>query len=576
MSDNIISFTINGTKISARPGQSVLEAARDNGISIPALCYHPDLDIKENCRLCLVEVKGKNGIFTSCSLKAEDGMEIFSDTPAVRNLVKTNLELIFGQHRVECEDCLLYGRCELLRLAKEYKVKVKKFQYRKKDAKIYNFDSSVSLDLTKCIDCKNCLDVCKKQQCGFYEFKNGSEEGFFGICPTSEKKRDCIYCGQCIAHCPVGAIEAPSEFERCEEPFLLKGKTVVVAIAPSIRVSIGELFNLPYGAIVTQQLIGAIKKIPNVRHVFDVSTGADFTTVFEADEAIERIRKNERLPMFSSCCPAWVKYAEFYRPDILEKFTAARSPQIMLGGILKTHWAKKMNLKPEDVVVVSIMPCVAKKYECLRPELKINGLNPVDYVLTTRELAFVLRKHKIDLKKVKPEPPSCPLCSPSGAGVIYGQSGGVSESALRTIYEKLTGRPLENFSFQDHPTIKRVRIAKIMAGQQEIRVCAVNTMEAAKEILDELKQNPSAYHYVEVMSCYGGCIGGGGQPLPIDEQIRKKRAAALLTEDKNLPHRAAHRNPEVETILKESFGDYAKRQSVFQTHYQKKEKENNF
>ncbi|HNY97506.1 MAG TPA: [Fe-Fe] hydrogenase large subunit C-terminal domain-containing protein, partial [Candidatus Pacearchaeota archaeon] len=196
--------------------------------------------------------------------------------------------------------------------------------------------------------------------------------------------------------------------------------------------------------------------------------------------------------------------------------------------------------------------------------------------LTTRELAFVLRKHKIDLKKVKPEVPSCPLCSPSGAGVIYGQSGGVSESALRTIYEKLAGKPLENFSFQDHPTIKRARIAKIMAGQQEIRVCAVNTMEAAKEILDELKQNPSAYHYVEVMSCYGGCIGGGGQPLPMDENIRRKRAAALLAEDKKLPHRAAHCNPEVETILRESFGDGAKRQAVFQTHYRQKEKENNF
>lgn len=567
---------IDGQKCQAKKGQTILQIAKQNNIDIPALCYHPDLCVKANCRLCVVQIKGRNGLHASCSIVAEPGMEIETHTHEIYQVRQDNLEFLIGQHKIECDDCLLKLRCPLLNYAKKYRAKLTRFPNRKVGKREYDFGPAIHFDPAKCIDCRNCVEMCEKQCVKFFDV--GKNEDFWEVVPTKDPKRDCIYCGQCITHCPVGALEAVGEYEQTAKPLeLLKEgkKHVVVGFAPAIRASIGELFDLPHGTIATGQLIHALKKL-GFKDAFDVSSAADITTIEEADEVIARVKENKPLPMMSSCCPAWVKWLEFFAPEWLPYLTTARSPQIMLGGLLKTYWAKKNNIKPEDIYLVSIMPCTAKKYEATRPELALDGLKPVDQVWTTRELAWILKKNKIDLRKMPSSEPCTTLCTPSGAGVIYGKSGGVTESAMRTIFEKLTQKPLQNFKFEPHKNIKYAFVAQAQAGDLTLRVVAVSTMEAAKKILEEIKQKPNYYHYLEVMACPDGCIGGGGQPMPVDENIRHLRANALKKIDESKPVRAAHLNPEVAGIYKEFLHDRHVAHKILHTKYQPKKKENNF
>ncbi len=570
MTNNKIEIIINGNKISAESGQSVLEIARKNNIDIPALCYHPDLEVKSNCRLCLVTVKGKEGLYTSCSLKAEDGMEIITESPEIFRTVKTNLELLFAQHCEECTDCIWNFNCYFLELAKKYNVKIARFDDRKKDWPVYQFGPALQFDSSKCIDCRNCVEVCHKQGIDFLEVKE--KNGLKQILPTSDKNKDCIYCGQCIVHCPVGAFEAIGEFEEVEEPLLDKSKKVVFQFAPSIRSSIGEEFGLPHGSVVTDQLAGAIKQL-GVDRVFDVSVGADFTTYEEANELAERIEKNKHLPMFTSCCPAWVKYVEFNRPELIPHLTTVRSPHIISGGLIKTYWAEMEKIDTKDIVVVSVMPCVSKKYEITRDELNIDGLKPVDYVFTTRELAYLLHKRKIDLAKAVPSPPDSVLGIPSGAGVIYGSSGGVMESALRTAYEKMTGNKLENIEFNEVRGMQGVKKAEVKIGDRKVKVAVANGMENAIKILAELEKNPNAYDYIEVMACPGGCIGGGGQPVPANEEIRKKRSASLYDLDVANKIRLAHESPIVKKVYDEYLINQERIQKISYTTFKRKKKE---
>ncbi|MCX6799649.1 MAG: [FeFe] hydrogenase, group A [Candidatus Falkowbacteria bacterium] len=517
---------INNKTINCSEGESVLEIARKNGIDIPALCYHKDLEIKANCRLCLIEVKGKNGLLTSCSTKVEPNMEIKTNSLKIEKARVTNLELIFGQHELKCN--------------------------RKAQFKSYRFGPSIEFDSSKCIDCRNCIDVCQKQQVGFYELKK--IDNIQRVVPTSDKNISCIDCGQCITHCPVGAIEAVGEFETSENPFLLKNKIIVVQIAPSIRASIGEEFGLPAGSLVTEQLVAAIRRL-GAHKVFDVSLGADFTTIEEANELIERIQQNKILPLFTACCPAWVKFIKFYYPEFIPNLTTVRSPQIISGGLTKTYWADLAKVNPKDIFVVSIMPCTAKKHEALKPELKVNGLMPVDQVLTTRELAYLIKKKKINLAKIKGESTDNPLGVYSGAGVIYGASGGVMESALRSAYQKLCGKNLSRIDFTEVRGLAGIKKATIKINEYTLKVAITNGMTEAKSILDELKENPMAYDYVEFMACTGGCIGGGGQPVPVDSDTRLARAKVLYDDDRSKKIRIAGDNPMIAKIYKTFFKD---------------------
>lgn len=544
-----VKIKINGKSITANQGDSVLEIATKEGIDIPALCFHPDLPVKANCRLCLIEIKDRKGLHTSCSTKVEQGMDIKTESPKINKARVTNLELLFAQHCEECPDCVHFPNCKLLELAKKYGAKRKKFRDRKKNYPIYQFGPSIVFDSRKCIDCRNCVDVCKKENIGFLEVKEKGD--FHEICPSENPDIDCILCGQCITHCPVGAIEAVSEFEDVEKPLNHPDKTVVFQIAPSIRSSIGEEFDMPHGSVVTGQIVAGIKEL-GVDKVFDVCVGADYTTTEEAKELKSRIENGGVLPMFTSCCPSWVKYVEFRHPELIPNLTTARSPHMMSGGVIKTYWAEKENIDPKNIYVVSIMPCTSKKYEITRKEFEFNGVKPVDYVMTTRELAHLFKIKGIDLRKVKPIPADNPIGEPTGAGIIYGASGGVMESALRSAHEMMTGKQLKKVEFKEVRGMQGFKAATIKIGERKVNVAIANGIANAEKIIQELKEDPHKYDYIEVMTCFGGCIGGGGQPLPVNDEIRKKRAQALYKIDTKTKVRAAHRNP----ILMKTYEEY--------------------
>jgi len=540
---------INKKEYKAKPGQTVLEIAKQKGIKIPSLCYHSDIEPSMSCRLCLVKVKGKKGLFTACSLLAEDGMEITTKDKEIEQARKTNLELLFSQHKEECFDCVYKYNCYLLKLAKEYDVEITRFKDRKTDYPVHRFGPALIFDSSKCIDCRNCVDICQQQGVGFLKVEKGKKE-FLNVVP--DKNKECIYCGQCLVHCPVGAFEGVGEFEEIEKPFKDKNKTVVFQIAPSIRSSIGEEFGMNPGEVVTGKIATAVRKI-GADKIFDVSVGADITTVEEAREFVQR---KKDFPMFTSCCPAWVRFVEVYYPEFTKNLTTVRSPHIILGGLIKTYWAKKQGLDPKDIVVVSIMPCISKKYEITRKELFLkNNIKPVDFVLTTRELAFLLKEKKIDLKKLKEEELDDPLGLPSGAGVIYGASGGVMESALRTAHKEITGKDLGNIETKEVRGLDGIKEAKVKVGKRTIKIAVTSGTGNAKNILEKLKEKPNLYDYVEVMACPGGCIGGGGQPMPTDKKTRKKRAQGLYSSDKKKKVRLAHENPIVKELYEEFLGN---------------------
>ncbi len=567
MSKDRITLHINGKRITTKKGLSILEIARKKGIEIPALCYHPDLPVKANCRLCLVEIEGRQGLLTACSTPAENGMKIKTKSPEITRARKINVELLYAQHSDDCIECKEGHKCELEELAKKYNIHLSKFPNRKTGKPSYQFGPCIIYDSSKCIDCRNCVDVCEKQCVDFYDVKEYG--AMFQIFPTKDKKKNCIFCGQCITHCPVGAIETVSETKEIEAAIKNKKQTVVFQFAPSIRTSIGEEFDMKHGEVVTNQIVAAIKKL-GADKVFDVSVAADFTTTEEAYELVERIKKKLPLPMFTSCCPSWVRYLELNHKKLIPNLTTARSPNMMGGGLIKTYWAEKEKIDPKKITVVAVMPCTAKKYEILRPEYKIDGLMPVDHVVTTRELAALFKKHKINLKKVKPVKCDNPLGIPTGAGVIYGASGGVMESALRTAHELITEKPLGKVEFKQVRGQEGFKTAEVAIKGKKIRVAVVNGIENAETLLQELKKDPNKYHYIEVMACFGGCIGGGGQPIPTNSEIRKLRAQSLYKLDTKSKYRSGHKNPIVVKIYKDYLTNKKKIHHIFHTHFSPK------
>ncbi len=537
-----MTIKINNKRVTALAGQTILDVATANGFKVPTLCHHPDLSVQANCRICVVEVKGQDYLATACSTLVQEGMEILTDSPRVKKARVINLELLFAEHAEKCANCTLCYDCELLRLATKYKVKINRFKDRKGKRKTYKFANAVEIDGTQCIDCKNCIEACSELQKINYLKMEG-----YGInqevVPVKDKNTACIYCGQCALHCPVAAAQEQYDWDKVEKALADKSKIVVAQFAPSVRISLGEEFGLPYGTNCEGKIYTALKKI-GFKHVFDVNFGADITTITEAEELLARLKdKKAVFPMTTSCCPAWVAYAEFYHPELLPHLTTARSPQIHLAGAIKTYWAKQKNINPKNIIIVSIVPCTAKKYEAARPELGLNGRPQVDLVLTTREFAFLIKKRNIDFKKLPDSQGEKLFNDGSGAAAIYGASGGVMESALRSTNalicaeskNKTCDRHLE---FKEVRGLAGVKEATVDLDGKKIKVAVVNGIGNIEPVLAKFKK----YHYIEVMACPGGCLGGGGQPIPTTKEIRQKRLAGLYAIDSRRPVRRAHEN----------------------------------
>ncbi len=563
-----IKIKIDGKEISCLSDKTIMQVARDNGIEIPGLCQHPDFPSAANCRVCVVEIKSKSGLVTSCSTKVEAGMEILTNSTQVKKSRNLNIELIFAEHVEKCPTCIWRVNCQLLNLADKYKIEITRFPDRKSKRITYKFANAVEIDGSQCIDCRNCLAACNDMQKINYlklvgkgvnqEVVPVSENGITG--KFKKAKSDCIYCGQCAVHCPVGSAQEQSHWHLVEKVLKDKNKIKVVQFAPSVRVSIGEEFGLDYGKVMTGQVAAGLKQL-GFDYVFDVNFGADITTIVEAYELLERIKNKKHLPMFTSCCPSWIKYVEFFRPDLIPNLTNSRSPQLHSAGVIKTFWANNLKINAKNITLVSVMPCTAKKFESARPELKVKGLEPVDYVITTRELAWLFKKNKINFARLKPKLADNPFGKSSGAGAIYGASGGVMESALRTAqYLTQTTRNIicsdpktkirgsicnSRIEFNDVRGLTDVKEAIIDFGAKKLRVAVVNGIGNIASVLENLHK----YDYIEVMACPGGCIGGGGQPIPTTAEIRKKRLEALYKVDRSSQIRRAHENlPAIEAM----------------------------
>ncbi len=548
-------------------GDTILDVARKNDIDIPHLCYHPDLPKVANCRTCLVENLNKEEITTSCTLVCKDGMKVNTKSEEINRLRKTNLELVLAQHTQNCNLCQSGLQCDTADLMKKYGVTGYKYSKEKVDAKKPKIGSLIEIDPKLCIGCRKCTEACKKQGIGYLELDKRGQE--IHVKPTENKHIDCIFCGQCTLKCPVNAIREQNQVEDVERKLNAPDKIVIAQMAPSVRTSIGEEFGFPIGTNLSKKMYTAFRKL-GFEKVFDVNMGADITTMVEAEELIERIEENEGLPMFTSCCPSWVKFIEFYYPEFIPNLTTCRSPQIHSGAAYKTWWAQKKGIDPKNIVVVSIMPCTSKKFEAQLEKLKVNGHYPVDHVLTTRETADLLKKHNIDPHDLKDSDVD-KYGEYTGAAAIYGASGGVMESALRTAAYQMTGKDLEKLEFEQVRGTKGIKKTTVTIDGKELRLAVVSNTKNARIILQEIKKKPKAYHYIEFMTCPGGCLGGGGQPLSSTEETVKERIKSLYKIDTESKIRKAHENP----IVKEFF-DYLdtlpeeKRKQILYTNYQKR------
>jgi iron-only hydrogenase group A len=545
---NTITVYIDGQACQAEEGQSILQVAMDNKLDIPHLCYHEDLPIEANCRLCLVENEGE--ITTSCTLKASEGMKISTKNEELIEMRQENLRLLLASHVKNCPKCQQKQPCSVFALMQKYGVTGEEYQRKMLDLAVHKMGNAAEFDPNLCIKCGCCVNICAEIGINFLKIEGKGADAHLTY--NQNPKVDCIYCGQCTVHCPVNAIREQSHLEQVEAALLDKDKILIAQMAPSVRTSIGEEFGQEVGLNMEKKMFTALRQL-GFEKIFDVNTGADITTMVEAKDLTNRLKKRyagkpTHLPMFTSCCPGWVKFLEFYYPDFIDNLATARSPHIHSGAAYKTWWADKAGVDPSKIVVVSIMPCTSKKYEAEMEkfdfEHKGHKLKPVDFVLTTREMAALLKKNQIDLPNLV-DSEADTEGEYSGAAAIYGASGGVMESALRTAAHMLTGEEMPNLELEEVRGMKGIKRATIKIGDKEIKVAVVATARNARNVLEEIKRNKDAYDYVEFMACPGGCIGGGGQPLTSTNAIIKKRIAGLYSIDAKKARRRAHENKTV-------------------------------
>ena len=567
---DMVNITIDGQKIQVPKSSTVLEAALGVGIKVPTLCYHPELRPEGACRVCMVEVAGARSLVASCVYPVSEGMVVKTNTPAVREARKTVVELLLANHPQDCLSCQRNLHCELQTMAADLGIRNIRFQGEKKNYPLDAGNPSLVRDQNKCILCGRCIRACSERQgVHVYSFAN---RGFnTTVVPAFNQglhQVACTYCGQCASVCPTGAIvekdDTPAVWRALSDP----DKHVVVQTAPAVRVALGEALGMEPGSIVTGKMVAALKRLGFDR-VFDTDFSADLTIMEEGSELLDRLQKGGKLPMITSCSPGWVNFIELMYPDLLGHLSTAKSPQQMFGALVKTYYAEKVNIDPKDIVSVSIMPCTAKKAEAAREEMNASGYQDVDYVLTTRELGRMIREAGIDFDGLKEAEYDAPLGIATGAGVIFGATGGVMEAALRTVSEFVTGKPLESIEFENVRGLTGIKEAEVQVGDLKVKVAIAHSLSNARILLDKIRKGEADYHFIEIMACPGGCIGGGGQPISKDKDIRQKRINSIYECDTCSTLRKSHENPAIkelyDTWLGKPLGE--KSHHLLHTHY---------
>lgn len=578
-----VNVTVNGIKVSVPDNYSAMLAAREAGVEIPSLCFLKDVNEIAACRVCVVEadIKGTpvRNLPASCALQVAEGMNIRTNTSKVRKAVKSNVELILANHNRECLTCKRNQTCELQQLCDELGIEEVRFQGAKREAKLDNLSYSIIRDSSKCILCGRCITTCRDVQgIGVLDFtKRGFKTEVAPAFDFSMRDVDCVYCGQCIEACPVAALTErqyiDEVFAAIEDP----DKYVVVQTAPAVRASLGEEFGMPVGSRVTGKMVAALRRL-GFDKVFDTNFSADLTIMEEGTELLNRVTNGGVLPMITSCSPGWIRYCEMNYPEFLPNLSTCKSPQQMFGALLKTYYAQKMGIDPKKIVSVSVMPCTSKKTEANRPEMQVDGLRDVDYSLTTRELGDMIKRARIRFANLPDETADSILGEYTGAGVIFGATGGVMEAALRTVADILTGQDLKSIEYKAVRGLDGVKEASVtlpIGGQPtEVKVAIAHGTANAAKVLESVKAGEKQYHFIEVMACPGGCVHGGGQSIVsaqvrLDVNPKANRASALYAEDEACVLRKSHENHEVQALYKEFLGEANGHMShkLLHTHY---------
>ncbi len=558
-----VNIKINGMPLSVPKGYTILEAARSAGINIPTLCYLKDINEIGACRICVVEVKGARSLVASCVYPVSEGMEVITNSPAVLKSRRLTLELILSTHEKKCLSCVRSGDCELQRLCKELGVEDSgKFDGARPEYELDTSAPHMYRDNNKCILCRRCVAACENLQAVGVIGPN--ERGFnthIGCAFEADLgETACVSCGQCIVACPTGALSERDDTGKVWAALDDPDKVVIVNTAPSIRATLGEAFGMPIGTNVEGKMVTALRML-GFDKVFDTDFSADLTIMEEANEFIERVQNGGKLPLITSCSPGWVKFCEHYFPDMVDNLSSCKSPQQMFGAVIKTYYAEKMGLDPKNIVVVSVMPCTAKKFEAGRDDQAAAGVPDVDIALTTRELARMIDRAGIMFTELPDSEFDAPLGTATGAGVIFGATGGVMEAALRTAVETLTDTKLDDTTVEFHDVrgTEGIKEASYQVGDLNVKVAVASGLANAKKLLTDIKEGRAEYHFVEIMACPGGCVNGGGQPIqPASVRnftdLKALRAAALYEEDRNLPYRKSHDNPVIKEVYDNYFG----------------------